>query len=69
MVALRKGIYTLTLSDGLAIKQNSTLCKDGAGIEFKIANTNNHIYFEEQFYGTTNIPENNRTHTYCFKVE
>lgn len=69
MVALKKGIFAIILSDGLAIKKNGTPCDDGAGILYTNANTNNHVYYQEQFYGTTNIPPSNRTHTYCFKVK
>lgn len=69
IIALKKGIYTLGLSDGLAKRKRNNSCDDGAGIQYANSNTNNHIYFQEQFYGTTNIPANNRTHSYCFKVK
>jgi len=69
IIALKKGIYTFGLSDGLAKRKRANSCDDGAGILFTNSNLNNHIYFQEQFYGTTNIPNSNRTHSYCFKVK
>ncbi len=69
IIAQKKGIYLFGLSDGISVRKSSTICKDGASIQFTNSNVNNHIYFEEQFYGTTNIPESDRTHGYAFKVK
>lgn len=69
IIALKKGIYSLGFSDGIATRNKSTNCDDKAGIVFSNNNANNHIYYLKQFYGTTNLPAGESEHGYCFKVK
>ncbi len=69
MIALKKGIYCLGISDGIGRRKNSSSCNDNAGILYTISNSDNHIYYYEQFYSTVNLPAGEREHAYLFKVK
>lgn len=69
IIALKRGIYVFGFSDGLARRKNASSCEDGGGIGYVNSNANNHFYFVEQFYGTTNLPSGEREHSYSFKVK
>lgn len=66
-VALKKGIYAISVIDTKAITDGKNSCIK-AGFEIKNVNSDNHIYYYQSWRPNYIISEYERTHMYCFKV-
>jgi hypothetical protein len=63
----QKGIYAISLGNSMGTIQRKQSCFK-ANIEIDNANTNNHLYFYQNFFPGSPISDYTRTHIYCFKV-
>ncbi len=66
-VALRKGIYSISVGNSIGVVNGKNGCIK-ANFEIENSNTNNHLYFYQNWRPGYTISEYELTHMYCFKA-
>ena len=67
IVAKQKGIYGISLGDDISVTRKNKGCEK-AFIQIINVNSNNHLYYYQNFRLGYQISEYERSHIYCFKV-
>jgi hypothetical protein len=66
-IANQKGVFTISLGNSISTVKRKGGCEK-ADIEIDNANTNNHLYYYQNFRPGYQISDYERKHMYCFKV-
>lgn len=66
-IALRKGVYLISVGNSMGIIKGNKGCVK-ANFEIDNGNTNNHLYFYQNFFQGTPVSDYTRRHIYRFKV-
>lgn len=67
-IAKVRGIYAFFLGNSNGVIKNNHSCEK-AGIEITNSNSNNHLYYYQNFRPGYEIPSYEKTHIYCVKVK
>jgi hypothetical protein len=67
IVAKQKGVYGISLGDDISVTRKNKGCEK-ANIKIENANSDNHLYYYQNFRPDYVISDYERTHIYCFKV-
>lgn len=67
-IAKQKGVYLVALGNSMGIIKKKGGCEK-ANILLTNANTDNHLFFYENWLHSNLISEYEKTHIYCFKVK